>query len=244
MIRWSYAFVDRPAASYERAVRFWAAVADATVSAPRGDAGEFATLLPDTGDACVKTQAVGGAGGTHLDLCVEEPAALRERAVALGATVVADHDGWAVLRSPGGMAFCAVPWHGEVSRPPVVGADGAQTRIDQVAIDVADALADAEIAFWARLTGWESVPGSLPEFQLIRPPATLPLRLLIQRLGQARPTGAHLDLACADVPAAVAAHERLGATVERHERNWTVLRDPSGLRYCLTARDPHTGRLA
>jgi hypothetical protein len=51
MIRWCYAFVDRPVAGYERAVRFWAAVADASVSAPHGDTGEFATLLPATGDA-------------------------------------------------------------------------------------------------------------------------------------------------------------------------------------------------
>jgi hypothetical protein len=37
--------------------------------------------------------------------------------------------------------------------------------------------------------------------------------------------------------------QRLGASVDSHGARWTVLRDPSGRRYCLTGRDPHTGRL-
>ncbi|MEW1871043.1 hypothetical protein AB0420_23515 [Streptomyces caelestis] len=41
-------------------------------------------------------------------------------ALRLGAETVGEHEGWAVLRSPAGQLFRAVPWHGESVRPPVV----------------------------------------------------------------------------------------------------------------------------
>ncbi|MGW4599676.1 hypothetical protein ACWEOA_30965 [Streptomyces sp. NPDC004457] len=43
-----------------------------------------------------------------------------------------EHGDWAVLRSPAGQAFCAVPWHGETVRPPVV----SGSRPDQVCLGV------------------------------------------------------------------------------------------------------------
>ncbi|MGW0826528.1 VOC family protein [Streptomyces sp. NPDC002845] len=249
-IRWTYAFIDRPAAEFDAACDFWTAVTGTKPSESRGERGEFVTLLPDGhdgADACLKAQAVEAApGGAHLDLAVADVPALVASALDLGAEAVTRHDGWAVLRSPGGQLFCAVPWHGESVRPPVV--DGS--RLDQVCVDVRPAAYDAEIAFWAELTGWESGPTALPEFHFVRPPADLPVRILVQRLGTDTtgdteasdlPASAHLDLACADIDAVRAGHERLGATFVAHGTSWTVMRDPAGSTYCLTGRDPETG---
>ncbi|MGV9700854.1 VOC family protein [Streptomyces sp. NPDC003483] len=249
-IRWTHAFVDRPAKDLGPALDFWTSVTGTVPSAPRGGQDEFVTLLPDGADACLKAQGVEeGAGGAHLDLAVADVAALVASALRLGARTVADHgtagaDGWAVLRSPGGLPFCAVPWQGEAVRPPVVeGPGGVTSRLDQVCVDAAPSRYEAEVAFWSGLTGWDAHPGSLPEFHVIGPPATLPVRVLVQRLGTERPTSAHLDLACSDVEAVRAHHESLGATPVGRGARWTVMRDPAGGVYCLTGRDPHTGGL-
>ncbi|MER5469726.1 VOC family protein [Streptomyces sp. NPDC002935] len=244
-VRWTYAFVDRPGRHFGPALDFWTSVTGTKPSAPRGDQGEFVTLLPDDSDACVKAQGVAdGAGGAHLDLAVEDVPALVASARLLGAELVSGHEGWAVLRSPGGQLFCAVPWNGETARPPVVeGPGGATSRLDQVSIDLAPGVYDAEITFWSELTGWESHPGAFPDFHLLRPPAGLPLRILLQRLGTDRPTSAHLDLACSDVEAVRAHHEDLGANPVGRGARWTVMRDPVGGVYCLTGRDPGTGSL-
>ena len=58
----------------------------------------------------------------------------------------------------------------------------------------------------------------------MRPPATLPIRLLLQRLGTDRTASA--DLACSDVDATRAWHEACGAEVEQRRPLWTVMRDP------------------
>ncbi|MEU5886178.1 VOC family protein [Streptomyces sp. NPDC047461] len=242
-IRWTYAFVDRRIELLDRAQEFWTAVTDTRLSAPRGSRGEFVTLLPDGADACVKVQGVGeGAGGAHLDFSVDVdglPEFVRS-ALRLGATMAAEHEGWAVLRSPAGQLFCAVPWHGESVRPPVVHG----SRLDQVCLDVAPSRFDAEVAFWsALLPGWESRPGSLPEFHVLAPPPGLPVRILLQRLGEERVGSAHLDLACADIEATRVRHEKLGAATVAHGKHWTVMRDPAGGTYCLTGRDPETGGL-
>lgn len=244
-IRWTYAFVDRPAEEFGRACDFWTTVTGTELSEPRGEGGEFVTLLPEVGDACVKAQAVRAGGGAHLDLAVEDVPALVAAAQRLGADVVAGHPGWAVLRSPGGLLFCAVPWHGESGRPPVAeGPGGAAARLDQVCLDLGPGLFDAEVVFWRELTGWESHPGSRSEFHVVEPPAGLPVRILLQRLGTDRPAAAHLDLACADIDATRAWHEQLGATYVADGTHWTVMRDPAGGTYCLTGRDPWTGGLA
>jgi hypothetical protein len=240
-IRWTYAFADRPAARFAQACAFWTAVTDTRLSELRGSLGEFTTLLPDGADPCVKVQGVtSGEGGAHPDFAVEDVGAFTEEALGLGAELAAGHDGWAVLRSPGGQLFCAVPWHGESVRPPVVHG----SRLDQICLDVPPSVYDTEVAFWTGLlAGWESAPGSLPEFHVVKPPPGLPVRLLLQRLGSERPASAHLDLACADIEATRERHERLGARVVARGGHWTVMRDPAGGTYCLTGRDPETGGL-
>jgi predicted enzyme related to lactoylglutathione lyase len=244
MIQWVFAFIDRPVERFEAAASFWSIVLKWTVSPRRGDQDEFATLVPSEGDAYLKLQAVGDGGGMHLDLAVTDVRALADRARDLGASVVADHGGFSVLASPGGQLFCAVPWHGEARRPePTRSVLGATSRLDQAVIDVAPSRAEVEVAFWAALTGWSTYAGRLPEFTVVQSPAEQPIRLLIQRIGEERPTSGHLDLACSDRTLVRAWHEKNGATVVAELPLWTVMRDPGGGVYCLTSRDPRTGRL-
>ncbi|MBR8643691.1 VOC family protein [Streptomyces tuirus] len=240
-IRWSYAFVDRPREGFGAACDFWTAVTGTRLSELRGEFSEFVTLLPEGADPCVKAQAVrSGTGGAHLDFCVDDVAEFAGSAVRLGASVVLDLGSLVVLRSPGGQQFCADPWRGQSSRPDVV----RGSRLDQVCVDVPPSAYDAEVAFWSGLLdGWHSRPGALPEFHVVEPAPGLPVRLLLQRLGEERPASAHLDLACADVAATRAWHEELGASFVAGFSGWTVMRDPAGGTYCLTTRDPETGGL-
>ncbi|EDY54200.1 MULTISPECIES: VOC family protein [Streptomyces] len=240
--RWTYAFVDRPVARFAQACDFWAGATGTRLSEPRGERREFVTLVPPGGaDACVKAQAVAsGPGGAHLDFCVDDVRKFAKAAQALGAHVVADQGTLVVLSSPAGQLFCADPWRGQSTRPPVI----RGSRLDQVCLDLPPSLHEAEVAFWAALLpDWESLPGALPEFHVLKPPAGLPVRILLQRLGEERPAAAHLDLACADIEATRAEHERLGAEFVAEGRRWTVMRDPAGGLYCLTGRDPETGGL-
>ncbi|MFF4257296.1 VOC family protein [Streptomyces sp. NPDC001663] len=238
-VLWTYAFMDRPYELFGSACEFWTAVTDTRLSELRGENKEFTTLLPDGADACVKVQGVSsGPGGAHLDFPVDDVREFVRSALRLGAETVAEHGTWAVLRSPAGQLFCTMPWRGQVTRPPVVHG----SRLDQVCIDLAPSAYDAEVAFWGGLLpGWHSRPGSLPEFHVVEPPPGLPVRILLQRLGEERETTAHLDLACADIEATRAHHERLGAEFVARHSGWTVLRDPAGGTYCLTGRDPETG---
>ncbi|MGC0374938.1 VOC family protein [Streptomyces sp. SAI-229] len=241
-IRWTYAFINRPAPQAGPAADFWAAVTGTRLSEVRGDDGEFVTLLADGADACVKLQGVvSGGGGAHLDFSVDDVPEFVAHASRLGAETVGEHEGWSVLRSPAGQLFCAVPWHGESVRPPVVHG----SRLDQVCLDLPPSAYDTEVAFWSGLLpGWDSAPGSLPEFHVVGPPAGLPVRILLQRLEEERPASAHPDLACADIGAVRALHEELGAVCVAAFGNWTVMRHPAGGTYCLTGRDPETGGLA
>lgn len=232
------AFLDRPRERFEEAAAFWTAVTGTRLSPRRGDDGEFATLLPESGDAWVKIQAVGDGGGAHLDLEVDDVRAAAAGAEALGAAVAADHGDWVVLRSPEGRAFCLVPGEGTTRRPPVF----AGTRLDQVCLDIAPGAYEEEVAFWAALTGWSPRRGSLPEFTVLASPG-MPVRILLQRLGEGPGRSAHVDLACADPEAARVLHERHGAACVARGRRWIVMRDPAGGVYCLTERDPETGAL-
>ncbi|MFE5242441.1 MULTISPECIES: VOC family protein [unclassified Streptomyces] len=242
MIRWTYVVVDRPAPAAGRTAAFWGAVTGTRPSAPWGERGEFTTLSPDGADACLVTQASGGPGGAHPDFAVEDTAAFTDRAGRLGATAGPTRPELTAMRSPGGQAFCVVPWRGQRTRPPVLThATGVRSRLDQLCLDVPPAAFDAEVAFWTELTGWDSRPGTYAEFHVLRPPLGAPVRLLVQRLDEPRAASAHPDLACSDLAAERILHERHGAEFVRDGAMWTVMRDPAGGLYCLTGRDPVTG---
>lgn len=244
MLRWMWAFIDRPVDRFDRAASFWTSVTGTRLSARRGEHAEFATLLPAQGDAYLKLQGVQDSGGAHLDLDVDDVDAAEARVRDLGGTLVTRHADWAVMQSPTGQLFCLVPWAGAAVRPPVVGApDGTTTRLDQVCVDIAPTAYDAEVAFWTAVTGWERRRGALPEFTLLKPPKAMPIRILLQRLDSERSTSAHLDVACSDVEATRVWHEQCGARALARRSSWIVMADPTGGTYCLTGREPQTGGL-
>jgi hypothetical protein len=156
-LRWITVFLDFPAPAFGPGVAFWREVTGYGLSAPRGESGEFATLLPPDGDAYLRVQRVpAGPGGCHLDLHVDTASEFLDgaasRAVRLGPSVLHrdDEDGLIVARSPAGLAFCLMHWAGETVVPgPLVTPDGT-TRVDTLCIDVPPERFQEECSFWAR----------------------------------------------------------------------------------------------
>lgn len=233
---WIQVFLDTPADRFEEALAFWSAVTGWQPSERRGGDGQFLTLVPRRGAAYVKMQAVAGPPGVHLDLDSADRPALVGRSRALGATPAWSYHDVEVVRSPGGLTFC----HTAVDGEPALARDGA-TILDQVCLDIPSSSWDAEVAFWQALTGREPEVGALPEF--VRLVEDGRVRLLLQRLDEEDgPVRAHPDLASADRRADTARHTALGARVRAEHDHWTVLEAPGGQVYCLTDRDPRTGR--
>ena len=232
-VRWLTAFIDLPADAFSSSVRFWEQVTGSTLSAARGERHEFATLLPPDGDAYLRVQRLDDEpAGCHLDVHVDDIDATAQRASALGAEVERQLDDVIVMRSPASLAFCVVGHDAGAVRPAPVRHDGGwRTRLDQVCIDIPADTYQQECVFWSALTGWELQSGALSEFSfLVRPPG-VPLRLLLQRLGETaagRRAGAHLDLACDDANAAAVAqldcHRRRGRGSDQGRRHGRVRR--------------------
>ncbi|MEU5157106.1 VOC family protein [Glycomyces sp. NPDC021274] len=242
-IRWTTAFWDYPAEGFESGIAFWLKVTDSALSERRGPGGAFATLLPKAGDPCLRVQRVGeGTGGSHLDLHVDDIEVEAERAIGLGAKVVHGEPGLVVLHSPGGFAFCLVGYHGEAAVPqPLDWPGGQRSRVDQLCIDIPPQAFDHELAFWQTFTGWRQTTTDTREFRRLLPPPGLPLQFLLQRLDLAergQNATAHMDLACSDIDAETERHVGLGAAEVRRHHWWQVMRDPGGLEYCITRRDP------
>lgn len=255
--RWLTVFLDFPAAGFGPGVAFWRAVTGAGLSPFRGPGGEFATLLPPSGDAYLRVQRVlAGDGGYHLDLHVDTAGgglqaldAAADLAVVLGATVRHREAGEVIVAdSPGGFTFCLVRWEGERAGPapqPVDGSvDGSGvSRVDTLCLDIPPELFASESAFWAALTGQAPQAAPVPGFAYLSGPAGtgMPVRLLLQRLEEAAPgqrVRGHIDLGCTDRDAAVAWHVDHGARVTGTFQYWTVLTDPAGHEYCLVGRPP------
>jgi hypothetical protein len=238
-IRWVWASLDTPAPDADRSQEFWAAVTRSRPSPPRGERGEFATLVPGRGAPWVSLQRVDEGGGVHLDLDVHVPLTeAAAEATRLGATEIRRRDDVVDMRSPGGMAFCLTSWVDAGSATQQV-RDGQPDLLDQVCLDIPSDGYAREVDFWETLTGWPKRPGSLPEFVSLTRPDGIPVRLLLQRLDD--PAGAvraHLDLATTDRSASRRAHEAAGAEVVSEHDFWTVMRDPVGRVYCLTDRRP------
>ncbi|MDF2090713.1 VOC family protein [Knoellia sp. 3-2P3] len=242
-VRWVWLFLDLPEQCFETALAFWQQVARSGLSPWRGEHREFATLLPADGDPWLKLQRVGGDGGIHLDLDVEQPLPeAAERAVGLGAAVVGDFGDVIVCRSPGGFVFCLTRWPAEESARGQARA-GAESLIDQVCLDVPSSGYAAELAFWSQLTGWAvDDPDPDDEFARLAWPSGMPVRFLLQRLDEPQGTvRGHVDLCAVDRAAEVERHRALGARVEGEGRGWTVMQGPAGHRYCVTDRDPRRG---
>lgn len=234
---WIHVFLDTPAADVNDAVSFWTSVTGWPSSDRRGEHGQFLTLLPPTGSAYVKIQEVDQQAGLHLDLDSTDRAASVERARRIGATSAWTYHAVEVMRSPGGFTFC----HTLLVGAPSMVRDGS-TILDQVCLDIPSGAWDVEIAFWQELTGRELERGRRPEFAFLGRDGHP--RILLQRLDEPDgPVRAHPDLATADRAVDTAAHVALGAVVVAEHARWTVLTAPGGQVYCLTDRDPATGRV-
>jgi hypothetical protein len=241
-LRWVTIFLDLPGDAFEAGVAFWREVTGCGLSSSRGEAGEFATLLPPDGDAYLRVQRIfDGAGGCHLDLHVDPAAgSLAEaaaQAVALGARMHDREDEEVIiLDSPGGFTFCVVPWEGEKTVPTPLAADetGA-SRVAQLCLDVPTAEYEREVSFWAALTGWAQRPGPEPEYTFLARPAGMPAGLLLQRRQAVAPgdrVSGHVDLPCADMRRTADWHASLGARVSAMHSWGIVLTGPVGRPYC------------
>ncbi|WP_238420753.1 VOC family protein [Gordonia sp. 'Campus'] len=245
-VRWLSAFLDFPADVFGSEVTFWRAIAGSTVSPPRGDHREFASLEPFNGDAHLRVQRIAdGPGGIHLDIHTPDPGVAAAEALALGATSVRDAGTHLTLASPAGFVFCLVPWTGESGRSrPIRFPGGAISIVDQLCIDVPHRAFDAEVAFWTELLDTPATQRGHPELVGLRRDPSVTLGILLQRKQDGvddEPARAHLDLATNSVADEVARHEGWGATVVEHFPHWTVMADPVGMLYCITARNPRTG---
>ncbi len=228
-VRWLTTFLDRPASSFDATVAFWTAVTGTTLSAARGEHGEFATLVPPDGDAYLRMQRVAaGPGGSHLDLHTDDIVALAETAERLGASVEQRLDDVVVLRSPAGLLFCSVRHRGEAVRP-------TTGVVDQVCIDVPPDEYEQECAFWAALTGWEHRPAMLPEYSYLVCPEPIARASCSSASATALSPPTSTSAAMTST-ASTAGHVALGATVVAHHEWWTTLRDPAGVPYCLIRR--------
>jgi hypothetical protein len=66
---WIHLFLDVPRAGWADSVAFWSAATRWEPSAPHGEAGQFLTLDPESGDGWLKLQATDDdAPRVHLDL--------------------------------------------------------------------------------------------------------------------------------------------------------------------------------
>lgn len=59
------------------------------------------------------------------------------------------------------------------------------------------------------------------------------INLEAQRTGPGTPPRLHLDIETDDVPAEVARLTELGATVDEPRDGYTIMRDPSGMVFCV-----------
>ncbi|CAM5786669.1 VOC family protein [Cellulomonas persica] len=258
-IRWTTAMLDLPSDVLDETLGFWLRVTGTSLSPWRGLSDEFATLVAPDGDDFLRVQRFDDGPRVHLDLHVGDDEELRAelvRALALGAAIEHDPGTHVVLSSPGGYVFCLVTDQGHARRPAAVPApdvgpaaesdEPVTALVDQLCLDVPAAGFAQEAAFWSELTRWPAHTGSREEFVVLDRPDGIPLRLMLQRLGATDPrreVSAHLDLATTNRPAVERAHVAAGARVLAHGPRWTTLADPSGHPYCLTDRDPTTGRL-
>jgi hypothetical protein len=241
---WMAVFADVPADRAQTALRFWEA-ATATGALPaHGARGEFVPLAARGEDPYLWLQQVDRAAddaGWHLDLFAADPGSAADMAVSLGARCVRAEADLVTLTTPAGQPFCLVNGHeGQRRARPRQWPGGHCSLLDQVCLHLPSPVYEDEARFWSDLTGWERRQATLPEFSRLAQPPKVPVRILLQRLGPAD-TGsarAHVDFSCSDVAAEQRRHEGLGAITEGIAEHWITLRDPVGLRYCITDRKP------
>lgn len=238
---WLHAVIDVPEAQLVASAAFWGEALAWLPGPPWSGHPELRSFEPATGTAYVHLQQVDAPARVHLDVEVEDVASSVSMAWALGATHVAAHDRWHAMRSPGGLPFCFLRAAVNEVPAPATWPDGHRSRMVQVCIDSPVAAHDAEVAFWQEvLPGrWES--SASPEFAGKWHDDESPLQLLFQRLEEEEGSvRAHLDHGTDDRAAEVVRLARLGAEPEAEGPGWQVMRDPAGMRFCVTDNSPST----
>lgn len=242
---WLHALLDVPDHLHDTVADFWSGVLGWPLSEPWPGHPELRSFAPPAGAAYVHLQRVDrvdDAPRVHLDLEAADLPGTVDRAVALGATTVAEHEEWRTLRSPGGLLFCLFPAATRDLPDPVTWPGGHRARMVQVSIDSPAPRCDAEVAFWLGLLGERLVGSGSPEFAgTWHDDAGSPLQLLFQRLDETEgPVRAHLDHGTDDRAAEVRRLLALGAEDVGEGRGWHVLRDPAGMLFCVTDNSPES----
>jgi Glyoxalase-like domain len=237
---WLHVVVDVPGHEHADAARFWEQVLGWPVGPSWPDHPELSSFEPPSGTPYVHLQRIDGLPRVHLDVEAEDPDAAVDRAVGLGAVLVADRDHWRTLRSPGGLPFCVLAATEHEVPPPVTWPDGHRSRLVQVCIDSPSAVHDAEVAFWRQLLPGRWSSSGAPEFAgKWHDDAGSPIQLLFQELDETDgPVRAHLDLGTDDLPGEVGRLVRIGAADVGPGRGWHVLCDVTGQRFCVTENSP------
>lgn len=239
---WVHLVLEIPRADWGRSVAFWSAATGWDPSAPREDARLFVALGPASGDGWLKLRATNDhAPRVSLDLESPDSSAAIARSLDLGASVARADSGVHVLRSPGGLYF----------RHTLAGERRRFTRtdpdrvLDQVCLDIPAPLRDREVEFWNAMTSRHLEEGLRSEFAFLGDSdAHGGLRILLQRLDSAQgPVTAHPDFAVATRAEETARHSALGAHMINEMDQWTVMQAPDRHVYCLTDRDPASGRV-
>ncbi len=164
----------------------------------------------------------------HLDLLVDGYQAAAERAVALGATRLADGATWVTLADPAGHPFDLCQRDGV----------GPAMELYAVTVDAPDAASLAR--FYAELMGME-VTYEGPEGALV---AGAGKNLMFQQISgynpprwpdPMHPQQAHLDILVDDLDAGEVRVVQLGATrLSGGGESFRVFADPAGHPFCLT----------
>jgi hypothetical protein len=243
-IGWVQAFIDVPAGSVGPTQAFWTAATGHPTSRPWADHPEFVSLVPPDGTPFVHVQQVGTGRRVHVDLTTDDVDREADRLTSLGAVRGERFAWWQVMSSPGGLPFCLCSDTGRERPGPTRWPTGHRSRVTNVCIDTPVRMHHTELRFWERATGWPHREVPFPEFAVLRPPATSPLGLLIQRVGEddERDTvTAHLDIGTDDVTTEADRLVAIGARrrdPQAVDRGWVVLEDPAGLPFCVTVQRP------
>lgn len=108
-----------------------------------------------------------------------------------------------------------------------------RSRINGILIDCNVGDIDAAAHFWAEALGRPinpDHPGTRGDYVMLE---DRPGEISIQVQRVDHESRVHIDIETDDIPAEVARLEKLGATVDKRLERWTVMRAPSGQRFCV-----------
>lgn len=241
---WLHAVIDVPAEQYAATASFWERALEWQLGPTWPGHPELRSFEAPSGRPYLHLQQIDGPPRVHLDVEAERPDVTVAQAIDLGAELVGVHDRWQTLRSPGGLPFCVLETREHQPPEPVTWPDGHRTRMVQVCIDSPQAAHDTEVAFWRALLQGRWVGSRAREFAgKWHDDAGSPIQLLFQRLDEANgQVRAHLDHGTDDLTAEVRRLLELGAVDVGRGRGWHVLKDVTGLAFCITENSPEQTR--